>query len=723
MKYILLLAGTLMVQHSMAQQKKFTLPEAVNGLSSTLAVKNLKQLQWMGNSNSYAWCLFNDSEKCVLRTRATDFVTDTLLKIETLNTQLGAAGINTLNAWPALQFRNEQSMYFQHENRLLSYSIDKDGKTELRTLAKLPEDADPVWIDTSKMSVCYVSGNNLYAAFAESGFVKITDDGSEDIVYGKPVHRDEFGIDRGCFWSPKGNYLAFYRMDQSMVEKYPVVNWNTVPATVKNVYYPFAGRTSHQVNLGVYNCRSGQTIYLQTGEPKDQYLTSVTWSPDEKWIYVALLNRAQNHVKLNRYDAQTGEFQETLLEEKNDRYVEPQHPIYFAGNKTENMIWWSQRSGFMHLYLIRNGEVKQLTSGNWLVNEILGYQEEGNELFFTGTRESPMQKNVYAVNLKTAAIRLVSTTLATHTAQLSSNGQYLIDVYTSGTIPRNIEVVQLQSKNEKRIFTAPDPLAAYERARVEDIKLYTTDSTLLYGKLVYPMGFNPSKKYPAIVYLYNGPHVQLNKDTYPYSGNLWYEYMAQKGYFVFVVDGRGSSNRGFEFESIIHRRLGTVEMDDQLLGVQYLKGIPQIDTNRLGVHGWSFGGFMTTSLMLRHPGVFACAVAGGPVLDWSMYEVMYTERYMDTPEENPEGYKNNLLLDKVKNLKGKLLMIHGTDDDVVVWEHSLKFIKKSVDEGVQVDYFVYPGHPHNVRGKDRVHLMQKISDYFDLYLLNPSTRL
>ncbi|HNB82260.1 MAG TPA: prolyl oligopeptidase family serine peptidase, partial [Chitinophagaceae bacterium] len=409
--------------------------------------------------------------------------------------------------------------------------------------------------------------------------------------------------------------------------------------------------------------------------------------------------------------------------EKNDRYVEPQHPIYFAGNKTENMIWWSQRSGFMHLYLIRNGEVKQLTSGNWLVNEILGYQEEGNELFFTGTRESPMQKNVYAVNLKTAAIRLVSTTLATHTAQLSSNGQYLIDVYTSGTIPRNIEVVQLQSKNEKRIFTAPDPLAAYERARVEDIKLYTTDSTLLYGKLVYPMGFNPSKKYPAIVYLYNGPHVQLNKDTYPYSGNLWYEYMAQKGYFVFVVDGRGSSNRGFEFESIIHRRLGTVEMDDQLLGVQYLKGIPQIDTNRLGVHGWSFGGFMTTSLMLRHPGVFACAVAGGPVLDWSMYEVMYTERYMDTPEENPEGYKNNLLLDKVKNLKGKLLMIHGTDDDVVVWEHSLKFIKKSVDEGVQVDYFVYPGHPHNVRGKDRVHLMQKISDYFDLYLLNPSTRL
>ena len=272
------------------------------------------------------------------------------------------------------------------------------------------------------------------------------------------------------------------------------------------------------------------------------------------------------------------------------------------------------------------------------------------------------------------------------------------------------------TKDEKRILTSVNTVLNYHTARTEQINLHAEDGTVLYGKLIYPIDFDSTKKYPTIVYLYNGPHVQLNKESFPFSGNLWYDYMAQHGYFMFVMDGRGSSNRGFGFESVTHRQLGTVEMDDQLVGVKFLKALPFVDTNRMGVYGWSFGGFMTTSLMLRHPGVFKCAVAGGPVMDWSMYEVMYTERYMDTPQQNPEGYKASVLFDKVKNLQGKLLVIHGASDETVVWEHSMKFIKKSVDEGVQVDYYVYPGHAHNVRGKDRVHLMQKITDYFDVNL-------
>ncbi|MET3877553.1 dipeptidyl aminopeptidase/acylaminoacyl peptidase [Chitinophaga sp. OAE865] len=226
----------------------------------------------------------------------------------------------------------------------------------------------------------------------------------------------------------------------------------------------------------------------------------------------------------------------------------------------------------------------------------------------------------------------------------------------------------------------------------------------------------PTKTYPVIVYLYNGPNVQLIRNTYPYSGNLWYEYMAQHGYVIFTMDGRGSDNRGKAFEQATFRQLGTVEMNDQLQGVAYLKSLPYINQQKMGVHGWSFGGFMTTSLMLRHPGVFQAAVAGGPVIDWSMYEVMYTERYMDTPQENPEGYANSNLLTQTKHLQGKLMLIHGTNDDVVVWQHSLKFLKACVDNEVQVDYFVYPGHLHNVLGKDRVHLMQKITDYFDANL-------
>ena len=202
----------------------------------------------------------------------------------------------------------------------------------------------------------------------------------------------------------------------------------------------------------------------------------------------------------------------------------------------------------------------------------------------------------------------------------------------------------------------------------------------------------------------------------PASGNLWYDYMAQNGYVVWVMDGRGSSNRGLEFEQAIFRNLGEVEMADQMKGVEFLKSKSFVDGERMGIHGWSYGGFMTTSFMLRQPDVFKAGVAGGPVLDWSMYEVMYGERYMDTPETNPAGYANSLLMDKTQNLKGKLLLIHGTDDPVVVWQHSVNFLRNAVSNGVQVDYFVYPGYEHNVRGKDRVHLMQKITDYFDLWL-------
>ncbi|MBK7763141.1 MAG: DPP IV N-terminal domain-containing protein [Bacteroidetes bacterium] len=716
MKKILWLLLAFASINTSAQKKNFTMTEAVSGMASTFAVKNLKQLQWMGNSDYYSYSISSDSVKYIYRTNANTFVSDTLLTLPTLNNALSAIKIKTLAALPGFSYLSEQKFYFQHDNHILFGDV-VNKNLQIEIVAKLPADADHIMVDTNKMSVAYVSANNLFVQYKESGFVKLSNDGSSDIVYGQSVHRNEFGIDKGIFFSPKGNHIAFYRMDQSMVENYPIVNWNETPATVKNIKYPFAGRTSHQVTIGVYNCRTGNTVYLQTGEPKDQYLTTVSWSPDEKYIYVTLLNRDQNHAILNRYDAITGTFVKTLFEEKHDRYVEPQHALYFYNNNPNEFIWWSQRDGYMHLYHSVNDQpLSAITSGNWLVNEVLGYSAKANEIIFTGTKESPMQKNVYAVNLQSKVVRLISTTLATHTAQLGGNGNFLIDSYSGREIPRNIEIVNLSTQAEKRLLTASNTLGNYNTARVDDVKLYTDDKTLLYGKLMYPIDFDASKKYPAVVYLYNGPHVQLNKDAFPYSGNLWYDYMAQHGYFVFVMDGRGSSNRGFEFESAIHRQSGTLEMQDQLKGVDYLKSLPFIDVKKMGVHGWSYGGFMTTSLMLRNAGVFACGVAGGPVLDWSMYEIMYGERYMDTPEQNPEGYKNNLLFDKVKNLQGKLLLIHGADDDVVVWQHSMKLIKKSVDEGVQVDYFVYPGHPHNVRGKDRVHLMQKITDYFDANL-------
>ena len=701
--FVLFISSTLL-----AQKKDFTMQEAVLGLGSTMAVKNLKQLKWMGSSEKYAQAISTDNFKGFVATNPANGDVDTVITLDKIN-EISNLKLKSL---PAIEWINNHEFYFMNENSL--YQISYSRYEPLRKL-EYKKEAENLFFEPKKTQLAYTISNNIYIQNISGREKQITTDGTKNIVYGTTVHQSEFGIDHGIFWSPKGNALAFYRMDQTAVTEYPVVNWSETPANVKMVKYPFAGNTSHQVTLGVYNINSGKTIYLKTGEPKEQYLTNITWSPDEKYIYINIVNRAQNHTWLNQYNASTGVLVKTLFEEKNEKYVEPQHPLYFVNDNSNEFIYWSQRDGYTHLYLYNSDGklIRQLTKGEWVVNEILGFNEKSNEIIFTSSKESPLQKNIYAVNIESGNIGKKSTVDATHTATLSANGNYLIDNYTNENIPRNINIVDVNSGEETNILTASNPLEDYNTAKVELNELKADDGTVLYSKIIYPADFDESKTYPAIVYLYNGPHVQLNKDAFPFSGNLWYDYMAQKGYFIFVLDGRGSANRGFEFESIIHRQLGTIEMQDQLVGINYLKSLPYIDTNRLGIHGWSFGGFMTTSFMLRNPGIFKAAVAGGPVLDWSMYEIMYGERYMDKPQENPEGYAANLLFDKVKNLQGKLLLIHGTDDATVVWQHSLKFLKQAVSDNVQVDYFVYPGYEHNVRGKDRVHLMQKISDYFD----------
>jgi dipeptidyl-peptidase-4 len=548
--------------------------------------------------------------------------------------------------------------------------------------------------------------------------MQVTDDADSNVINGQAVHRNEFGIEKGIFFSPRGNYLAYYHMDQTMVNDYPIIDWSVVPATVTMIKYPMAGGTSHEVTLRVFNPKTGKTVELETGEPRDHYLTAVTWSPDEQYIYIAILNRDQNHSWLNQYNAQTGKKIKTLFEETSKTYVEPLHPLEFLPNSNDKFIWWSNKDGFQHLYLYNtNGkEIRRLTTGKYDVNEIVGFNEGENEVIITSAKESPLEKHSYNVDLSSGKTRRLDNEPGVHTVIASEDGQFIYDSYTSVDVPRVCLIRSTHNNFEKVLLDAPNTLADYDRAEIRDVTIKADDGTPLYGKLILPPDFNPNRKYPVIVYLYNGPHVQLVRNIFPASGNLWYEYMAQRGYIVFTMDGRGSSNRGRDFEQVTFRRLGTVEMNDQLKGVEYLKSLPYVDANRLGVHGWSFGGFMTTSLMLRHPGVFKVAVAGGPVMDWSMYEVMYTERYMDTPQQNPEGYATSNLLTKTKNLKGKLLLIHGTNDGTVVWQHSILFLKNAISNNVQVDYFVYPGYEHNVRGKDRVHLMEKISEYFDTYL-------
>lgn len=684
--------------------------EAVTGLATNLAVENIRGVGFVSGMPLLQFSAKQGGKDAWVRRNLATGKSDTFSLVQINQSYFGG---DTLKAFPQLSWLPNGRGYFVRGNKVYFAQIQMP-ETMRAELKELRENAANIQVEPNTGDVAYTVDNDIFLTTA-GGTVQVTNDGSYTIVNGQSVHRNEFGIDGGLFFSPKGNHLAYYRMDQSPVKDYPVVDWSQTPAVSKNVKYPMAGDSSHHVTLRVYHPQTKTTTVLQTGTPLEQYLTAVTWSPDEKYIFVGLLNRDQNHLRFIQYDALTGELVKTLFEERSDKYVEPQHPAQFLPGSDKEFLWWSQRDGFMHLYRydISGKLLNPVTKGDWLVNEVLGFHAPTSEVIITGTKDGATEKQVYAVNWKTGKLRRLTQGAGTHTAIASEDGKYIYDTYSSNTVPRVISLINTKTAKAETLLVAKDPLVGYNRPQVREVTLKATDGTPLYGKMILPTNFDSTKKYPSITYLYNGPHVQLIRNSWPASGNLWYELLAQKGYVVFTMDGRGSSNRGMAFESAVFRNLGTVEMEDQLQGNAFLRGQSYIDTTRMGVHGWSFGGFMATSLMLRHPGAYKAGVAGGPVLDWKWYEIMYTERYMDAPQDNATGYEENRLWNKVKNLKGDLMLIHGTDDDVVVWQHSLNFLRSCVQNGVQVDYFVYPGHPHNVRGKDRIHLMQKITDYFD----------
>ena len=568
-------------------------------------------------------------------------------------------------------------------------------------------------------ATAFVENHQLFVVDGQGNKRQLTTDGSREIVYGQSVHRNEFGIEKGTFWSPDGQHLAFYRMDQSMVADYPQVDIDPRIAADVPDKYPMAGETSHKVTVGVYDLQTEKIIYLQTGDPTDRYFTNIAWSPDAKTIYMFELNRDQNDCRLISYDASTGAKVAELYRETSDKYVEPLHPIQFLPWDATKFILQSQRDGYNHLYIynVKGELVKQLTSGRFVVQEVLGFNEKQKSILFTSNEVHPLQRNTYSVNTATGKRTLLDNGKGSHTAVLSKSGQWFYDKYSEPDIPRNIDLVEVKSGKVQRLLTAEDPWKDYKQPLFECGSIKAADGkTDLYYRMVKPHDFDATKKYPTVVYVYGGPHAHNVEAAWHWYSRLWETYMAQKGYIVFILDNRGSENRGRDFEQVTFRQLGQVEMQDQMKGVDYLRTLPYIDMNRLGVHGWSFGGFMTISLMTNYPDVFKVGVAGGPVIDWKWYEVMYGERYMDTPQSNPEGYEKTSLLSKAKDLKGKLQIITGYNDDTVVPQHCLSFLKACIEAGTQPDFFVYPGEPHNMRGHASVHLHERITQYFEDYL-------
>jgi len=708
---------------SMAQEKLFTLDDLIPGgkTYSTHTPQTLRQLQWHGDEYFYV-----KGDRAILGIPGkTEKVVFTLTQ---LNQSLTVAGRETVSSLPVFTIPSaeEPIFAFTSKQHRLHYNFKENRITADYSLSSKWSHYD---YSPENAYLAFTEGNNLKILSPENKVITVTNETDEGIVCGQSVHQNEFGIRKGTYWSPKGSALAFYRMDETMVTTYPLVNVDARTAELVPHKYPMAGMKSHEVTVGVYNIESGTTTWLKTGLPKEKYLTNITWSPDEKSIYIAELNRDQNEMHLVRYSALTGEKEMDLFTETSHTYVEPSNPVLFIPGKPETFIWQSDRDGYNHLYLYDTSgkELKQLTSGEWVVQRVLGFDKKSEHIYITATAPHPVSSNnagssleVYAwqINLKTGKRSCFNQSKGVHNVSVSTSGLYAIDQWTTPTVPREIDVVRIKDgKVMTHLLSSKDPYKGFNMPEIEGGSIKSADNmTDIHYRLIKPVGLDENKKYPTIIYVYGGPHSQQVTGGWLHGTRGWEIYMAQRGYVVFVVDNRGTGNRGRDFEHIIHRQLGVTEMADQMKGVDFLKSLPYVDTDRIGVHGWSYGGFMTTNLMLTHPDVFKVGVAGGPVIDWKYYEIMYGERYMDSPQDNPEGYKNADLKLRAGNLKGRLLLIHGDIDPVVVWQHSLSFLKSCVDANTYPDYFVYPHHEHNMMGKDRIHLHEKITRYFDDYL-------
>ncbi len=710
MRLFALMAGILLAASALAQPA-IPLEKAILESRGELAPEQLKGLAWLPESDLY--------------TELGDNTLKLYKPTGKLHAEIALASVSpsgdALERWPRISWESDEAFTYRRGNQLIrvkSMDGNRWGSTAVETIARLPQGTANSDRHAESGHIAYTQDNNLFVLV--DGKAQTVTQEPEGIVSGQAIARYEFGIGKGTFWSPNGKRLAFYQKDERHVTDYPLTDYSTVPASVNLIKYPMAGSHSEHAAVGIWNVKKEKAVYLdfsKFGTDDQFYATNLSWTPDGKHVLVAVVNRDQDDMQLARFDVSDGKLVDVLYHETDKEYVEPEHPAQFLPDG-KSFLWQTEQSGFNNLLHLAypSGEVLGKTTAEFPITSVLHMGPKGHSLVVQATGKDATQSHIYRIDLKRYTLIQLTRDLGVHNGMVSASGKYIIDRWSNLDTPGVTEIIDARGKQIQELLVSRNPLNRYAASKPEVFQRPSFDGEMLWCRMIKPTFFDPTKQYPVLVYVYNGPHVQLVDKRWGGKAPLWMYTLAEEGYIVFTVDGRGSDNRGADFEQAVHRNLGTTEVLDQEACANWLRSEPYTDPNRFAVHGWSYGGFMTTSLMLKTPGLFQVGVAGGPVIDWSYYEVMYTERYMDTPEQNPEGFSRSDLKQLVRELDGDLLMIHGSIDDVVVMQHNVDFQRTCVDEGVQVDFYMYPGHPHNVRGKDRIHLMTKVFEYIKLHL-------
>src|SRR5882762_6473071 len=594
--------------------------------------------------------------------------------------------------------------------------LDMKSQTGRTLVSGKPGIADPK-ISPDGRYVSFVREHNLWLVRVADGNERaVTQGGTEEIRKGELdwVYPEELDIKTAYWWSPDSSAIAYLEMDERKVTQYPLVDFSSPSGEAEMERYPTAGGANPVVRVFVASLSGGEPRAMDTGAETDIYIPRVNWLTDSKHLAIQRLNRAQNTLDLLIADAATGKTR-AALSENDPNWINVSDDLYFLKDG-KRFLWSSERSGYRHLYLcdLDGKQLAQLTKGEWEVSAVDAIDESKGLVYFTATEKSPLERGLYRAAFDGTGFTRVTKDEGTHAAVFAPNAAAFYDTYSNTATPPRQDLYRADGSriaaiNENKVAE----LADYHLSPMEFLSVKSRDGVQLNASIIKPPDFNPQKKYPVLVYTYGGPHAQVVRNGWGGANFLWHQLMAQKGYIIFSLDNRGSAGRGHAFEAPLHFRMGAQELSDQRDGVKYLRSLSYVDANRIGIWGWSYGGHMTLHAMFEAGDDFKVGFAGGPVTDWRYYDTIYTERYLGLPQRNEKGYQDSSPVKYAGQLKGRLLIAHGTGDDNVHYANTLAVINDLIDAGKYVEVLAFPGRGHGVSDSPaRRVLMQRVTQFF-----------
>lgn len=698
-------------------QRKITIEEIYNG---TFRTEGMDELLSMKNTNQYT-VLNSDRSTGNMTVDLYDY--GTLKKVSTLiaskDSELLADGIDsyTFSAdEKKMLIATRSKQIFRHSFTADYLLYDIAAKTLTKLLSEVQE---PVFSPDGK-KVAYAKDNNLYVSDLASGDVaQVTNDGKKNAVINGItdwVYEEEFAFVRAFDWSADGSKIAFIRFDESQVPEFSMNVYGQELYPVTDVFkYPKAGEKNSEVSLHLYDVKMNKTKEVKLGNYNDFYIARLKWTNDANVLSVQVINRHQDNLDLIFVDGNSGT-PKVVLNEKDKAYIDITDNLTFL--KDNSFIWTSEKDGFNHIYLYdKTGKLKnQVTSGKWEVTAYYGLDEKNKTVFFQSTENGSINRDVYKIGLDGKNKTRLSNAVGTNSATFSPNFAFYVNTFSSATVPPTYTLNDSKSGKMLQPIVNNDKLLAkrkaYDLPSKEFFVLKTEKGNELNAWLIKPTDFDASKKYPVFMYQYSGPGSQQVDNTWDGYDDYWFKMLTQKGYIIACVDGRGTGFKGAEFKKITQKELGKYEVIDQIDAAKVLGNYPYVDKERIGIFGWSYGGFMSSNCIMKGADVFKMAIAVAPVTSWRYYDSIYTERYMQTPQENPSGYDENSPINHVQKLKGKFLLIHGSADDNVHVQNSMKMIEALVQANKQFDWAIYPDKNHGIYGgMTRVQLYTKMTNF------------